>query len=745
MKRIVYLIVYFVLVLQMITPVQAAPWEVLSDISYMRKGGVDAVRIDFALPVLYVSHLPVKHGKTLTINIRFSQSANIDTSDGEKKPTTEPSAPDNSQEQIDISELPLLQTMNAPESMLIPLQHVTYMLENNQPKLVVEFSEDVNFSVSQVMGINSLIIFLPTTAKPDAVDPEIQPIEQEIVEVQKSATTEDEEKIKQMLDEGRTALKRGDNKKAIQIFTKLLSMSDHAYLPASLEFLGVARERNNQAAQAKAMYEQYLKQYPKGDGAIRVNQRLADLISSRSQPKKKLKETDTTKEEKKPYTYELYGSFAQYMDYSATATEDLPRETDSAILSNQLLLNQRYRTKTLDVRNYFFANYDVDTVNGESDGIEIGQLNSKINFKNLGLNMTVGRQSASTAGILGKFDGVSVGYQVMEKIRVNGTYGYPYSYIDKQHVQTSKPFYGASVEFNEIWEGWDISPYMFRQTADGVVDRTAVGTEVRYFKNEVSVFGLLDYDIYFGDLNIFMVNGTYNFKERTAMTFNFDHRKSPTLESSNALLQLSADAKLDQLSSTYGLSDEEIKSKTKDRTGSSSSISIGLSHEYSDKLSVASDISYYRYTSATINVTQTSPTDLDVLNTPSTKDQDKQWDYSAQVVRRAWFIDRDTSIGYIRFSNADDYNEVTYSAAYRRPFGTQWRTNLQVQVRDRNNTNSDDLVKIIPSLKVDNRVGKDVQLYLETSIEIWRFKGNDPTGAPDAKSYNVYFGYNWNF
>lgn len=744
MKRIVNLSVLLILGLQLIRPVYAVPWEVLSDITYMRKGGVDAARIDFALPVLYVSHFPVKHGKILTINIQFSKSANIDTTDGEMKKPID-STVSKRDEPIDISELPLLQTMNAPESMLVPLKQVTYMLENNQPKLVVEFSEDVNFNVSQVMGITSLVIFIPKAASPDVIDAELQPIEEEIIEAEKTTTTEDEDKIKQMLDEGRSALKRGDNKKAVQIFTKLMSIPEHSYTQASLEMLGVARDRNNQAAQAKAVYEEYLKKYPKGDGAIRVNQRLADLISSKSQPKKKLKQTETVKQEAKPYTYEVYGSLAQYFDYSSTTTDEQVRQTDAAILSNQLSLTQRYRTKELDVRNFFYGNYDVDTVDGQSDGIEVGSLYSKINFKKYGLNTTIGRQSASTAGVLGKFDGISAGYQLAEKIRINAAYGFPYNIFDKQNIQTSKPFYGGSVEFNEIWEGWDLNPYMFRQLADGVVDRTTIGSEVRYFKNDISVFGLLDYDIYFGDLNILLVNGTYNYMAKTSLSFSLDRRKNPNLEASNALIQLSEGATLDQLGLFYGYSDDQIKAKAEERTGESSSVSIGLSHEYNDKLSVTANISYSSYTSATVNVATTSPSDLEILSTPSTLDDDTQWDYIVQVVKRASVLERDISIGYVRYTNADNYNEWTYSGAYRRPFGTEWRTNLQLQIRDRDNVRGDDLLKIIPSLKVDNRVGKDLQLYLETSLEIWRFRGDDPNGQPDAKSYNAYFGYNWNF
>ena len=57
----------------------------------------------------------------------------------------------------------------------------------------------------------------------------------------------------------------------------------------------------------------------------------------------------------------------------------------------------------------------------------------------------------------------------------------------------------------------------------------------------------------------------------------------------------------------------------------------------------------------------------------------------------------------------------------------------------------EDLIKFIPSLKIDNRVGKDLQLYLESSVEFWRYNGDVVNPQPDVKTFNVYGGYNWSF
>ena len=701
------------------TPVHAAPWEVLSDVSYMRKGGVNAVRLDFAIPVHYVSHYPVKHGTTLTINLRFDKKEVQDT-----------------------SELPLLQTINAPESLLVPLKEVTYITESGEPKLVVTFKEDVNFSVSQVMGITNLIIFLPEVSKPDIVDPEIRPIEREIKSVDEKTTTAGDERAKQILDEGRAALRVGDNKKAIQIFTTLLSMPKHAYMQPSLELLGVARERNNQGAQAKSVYEEYLKLYPKGDGAIRVNQRLADLISTRMQPKKRLKETKTRKEEKQTYTTHFTGNIGQYIDYSATRTGDRPTDTNAAILENQMSLQYRIRYGDYDIRNFFYANYDYDTVDGESSkGLEVGSLYSRMKNRKLGINATIGRQSATVAGVLGKFDGALLGYAPQDKVQLNLVAGFPVDIFDKQKIQTDEPFVGMSFELNDYWKGWDISPYIIRQNADGYIDRQAVGSEVRYIQDEFNFFGMLDYDIYFGDINILFFNGQYNVKKDTAITFAIDHRKSPLLETSNALISLDGSATLNDIISCLGRDPCDLRTLADDRTGYSNTISVGLSHAYSPRLSVTSDVAYSKYNFKTVNPAVTN-SNQDFLDTASTGETDSQLDYTVQMVASELLDKRDTSISYIRLTHAQRYHEITYSAAYRRPFKT-WRSHTQIQVRNRSGDNGENILKIIPSEKLEYRIGDAWQFYLETSLEFWNYSGD--TAAEDSKTANFFMGYNYNF
>jgi len=70
-----------------------------------------------------------------------------------------------------------------------------------------------------------------------------------------------------------------------------------------------------------------------------------------------------------------------------------------------------------------------------------------------------------------------------------------------------------------------------------VVDRRAVGGELRYFDQQKTLYSLIDYDVNFATINAATLQGTYQFADQTSMSLLLDDRKAPTLETSNGLLQ----------------------------------------------------------------------------------------------------------------------------------------------------------------------------------------------------------------
>jgi hypothetical protein len=82
------------------------------------------------------------------------------------------------------------------------------------------------------------------------------------------------------MDEGRAALRKNNQAAAIALFTKVLKYPENQYSAEAQELLGLARQKSGDLAQARAVYEDYLRRYPGGEGSERVRQRLAGILTA---------------------------------------------------------------------------------------------------------------------------------------------------------------------------------------------------------------------------------------------------------------------------------------------------------------------------------------------------------------------------------------------------------------------------------------------------------------------------------
>jgi len=137
--------------------------------------------------------------------------------------------------------------------------------------------------------------------------------------------------------------------------------------------------------------------------------------------------------------------------------------------------------------------------------------------------------------MVGRFDGAIISYDLAPKLRVNAVAGVPVS--QDQFVQANQRFEGLSVDAQNFAEHWAASGFLINQTADSIVDRRAVGGELRYFDEQKTLYSLIDYDVQFATVNAATLQGTYQFEDQTSLSLLLDDRKAPTLETANGLLQ----------------------------------------------------------------------------------------------------------------------------------------------------------------------------------------------------------------
>lgn len=530
------------------------------------------------------------------------------------------------------------------------------------------------------------------------------------------------------MDAGREALLSANNTRAIQIFTKLVGMPPHKYSEPALELLAVARERNGQAAHAKSLYEDYLKQYPKGEGAERVKQRLAELLRDQLAPKRRLK--DEKKAEDTAMASDFYGSFAQYYYRGLNDAEDASTSLDQSLLLTQLSLNWRLHNKNYDIRNVFYASHARDFLNETREPATLDTAYSQIKNNRLGFSGKFGRQSGQGGGVLGKFDGAKASYAVSSNVNINGVLGYPVDIGDKSSVQTDRPMVGVGFEINSEGKGIDMLPYFIRQQIDGIVDREAVGSEFRYFNPKGNFYALVDYDISYADLNIYMFRGQYNWRTDTVLNFNIDFRNNPLLFTSDALIGRTEESVGDLLDT---LSEQEVRELAEARVGNSSSISTGISHTFNPQYQLSADVT---------KAVQVYVVD-DAASGGLVSEVEQQTYFYVQLVANKWFNDRDTTVLGMRLSQTASYDEFSLSGSNRLPLSKLWRVDSRMRIDMRQGSSGEDLTKLRPSVKLDHRFSKQWQFEAELGLEMWRYAGD--SNNPNFSRLFTTLGYRWNF
>ena len=701
--------------------------SILQGVEYVDHRGTAAIKVNFTDEVEYVSVAPKRIASIYTIRFRFRSAKQQDDIRDERdsKSTFHPK-----------------EVLKPPVSPAIPLGNVMFTEDSLGPKLLLSFGKYVRIQVLPGPGANALTIKLPDIAagversippakkKPKAKRQPAEKPKEKAVAPSEAVTESTPKKLMRL---GREALTAGENNRAIQIFTNLLSIEEHDLSQDALENLGIARERNDQVAHAKSIYTQYLEKYPKGEGTDRVRQRLADLIAHQLKPRKKLKQADESGTAGS-YTSQTFGSFSQYYYFSRNDIAETDQHMEQSLLISQLSTSWRIRTANWDIRNYVYGNHDYDFLDDESGDFVLNHLYADIKNSTAGLYIKFGRQSGSSGGLLGRFDGMLVGYDLFKQTRLNMVGGFPVEYQAKTSVTRNKPFWGLNFEFADLVRNLDLAPYYIKQQVDGITDREAAGFEIRYFHPTAgNFFNLVDYDMYFDALNILLMRGQYNLSDKGNVNFNLDHRRSPLLQSSTATQSSVSVTTVEQLLRT--LNEEEIRDLALELSGESTAATLGMSYQASDHVQFNADYTW----------SEQSNNNADEVQQTIVETKDKQNYVSTQFIYNRLLSDRDTYVLGLRWSDTSSYNNYLLSLAARLPVAS-WRWDFTYRIDMREDVDGDKLVRNRPTIKLDYRLGKRMELQGQLGFEAWRYSGGqDGVTNPDYNRVTANIGYHWNF
>jgi tetratricopeptide (TPR) repeat protein len=538
-----------------------------------------------------------------------------------------------------------------------------------------------------------------------------------------NTSTLTEAQLDSLMQRAKADITAKDYPSAIRYLTALTATGDNKYAREALELLGLARQRNNQTAHAVDTYEKYLALYPDGDDSDRVRQRLAGLLTAASAPRKKINQT-TVNEDINEIT--TYGSLSQSYLNNQANIDGIGYETTVSQLITFLDVTTTQRTNNFDQRYQINADYIKDFINDDDNNeFRFFEAYYELSHRKSGTSGRFGRQVLRIGSTRRRFDGISAGYQINPDMRLNVLGGYPVAIDNSTSVNTDNTFYGATFETGTFLEHWSMNLFYFDQQVNGLTDSNSIGTEVRYIDKTRSLFSMIDYDLFYDEINTLQFNANILFDHGRTAYLNAYQRKTPALATSNALIGRT-ESSIEELKKTLNI--EQIYQLARDRTANSQTVTIGGSQPINENLQTTADI-----TVASVDGTVASG------GVAATPDTGPDYILSAQLVSSNFFVKRDINILGIRYYDTDTSKTTSLIANTRFPITPQWRINPRLQLDLRNFNDGGSQTKMRALFKTDYLYLKKVRFDFEV--------GYEDNSGDSLGNNNLFFilGYRWDF
>ena len=562
----------------------------------------------------------------------------------------------------------------------------------------------------------------------------------------------DAEELDKLMADARAALAKNDFDQAVQLLTKVGQSSDDRYAQESQELIGVAREKKGQLAHAKAEYAQYLKRYPKGAGTDRVRARLTALESAdklafedfKKRQEEAIKKTpagqrmDDWKGDKKlsvtrfdpapgaangwspldekkdpdAWTFTQSGSVSVYynrnqggrdMFTAPKLQQGWEKENIYQVYQNSVLGSLDYEARFNNAAYAgafrFSGSRDQRLLDGQADETSVSSLYFDGRLKDTGVSGRVGRQSRFSGGVLGRFDGGLVGYQVSERVKINAVGGAPVERSRDIPFLKGAYFGGVSADIG-VTKDVNATVYAIQQNTSSMIDRQAIGAELRYVGSSASMFGLADYDVHYLELNNAIATGTYIMADKSSLGLNFDYRRSPLIFTTNAMQGQSAKT-LSSLLGTY--TKDEIESFAVDRTAQSYSGSVSYAYPFSERLQLNTDLTttYMSGTKASGGISGSYATGVELYTL-------------AQLTGTSVMVDGDVYTGGVRFADTQQAYRYMLEGSSRYPLTENWRVSpiMRIGYVDYKHDGRSEL-QYMPTLRASYYMTRDLMFDFE--------------------------------
>lgn len=531
--------------------------------------------------------------------------------------------------------------------------------------------------------------------------------------------------------QAKISLASGLYDEAIRLMIKIRSSGKLELRMLSQEFLGVARERKGQLAFARDEYQRYLKEYPESKNSSRVKQRLAALIGIETLDKNRKLKKRRSRSKRNTNGWSSYGSVSSDYRYSSTIDNGGNMTTSLSLINADMDVTGRYRNEDYELQARFSGGEYQDLRSGgqaSSERLRYFYLNGETADRIF--KARLGRQRSSNGGVFGRFDGLLASGKIIDDLSLNLVAGYPVDSSRNTSVDTSRKFYGLNMDINDIWDKLDTNLFVIEQKIGPLLDRRAVGGDIRYLDEFQSIYAMVDYDVHFNALNAFLLNGNHRLENKTRINWSVNIRKSPYLSTRNALIGQPVDS-IQELQQLF-ITDAEILDLALDRTLESRSASVQVSMPYNETVDLSSSLTWLQLSD--------SPASGGV---PGFASSGGQYYFNLQVTGRKVLTDFDTSYLGLRISSLKQSSIYSIYANSRIPWKEHFTINPKIRFDYRDNKDGSSQFNISPSFRFQYQEKQHI-VYAETGA-IYFLNQIPSFSSQNTTILYLYLGYRYSF
>jgi hypothetical protein len=450
-------------------------------------------------------------------------------------------------------------------------------------------------------------------------------------------------------------------------------------------------------------------------------------------------------------TTTLAGSFSQFyyggqskvrtQEFQDSPLSGLPQLVSDATLAAQdqrqlvtgIDANWRHRDAEMDQRFVLRDNYTKDFIRPEKSVNRLSALFYDHRSFTNGTSFRIGRQSPNGVGVLGRFDGAAAAYSFAPRWKAGVVAGVPTDAL----LDSKRYFYGAAIEAEALTPQFGGSLYTIQQVVDDLVDRRAIGSEMRYFDGGLSATAQLDYDVVLKGLNIATIQGTWQREDNTVINALYDRRTAPMLMLGNALFFTDPNA-LTRPSRVSDLLDTKTLQALRDlvvaTTAYSTQAALGFTTPITPRWQIGGDVRYTN-TGAILPVIDILPNGL-----PSTGDI---WSVGGQLIGTNLYSTRDTHVFIVNAIRGPAFNGQLLSYNNSSLVAEAWQLEPSLKLYVQSDDVGNKSTRWTPGMRVTYRIGQQVSIESELDVEQSKLTG--PLRTESATRVYYFLGGRYDF